>query len=272
MGDILASSRTEFAPDWFRLPSQSGLLDWAPWRIQPVYRRRITTKDRRRNMKRFWAFSSYRADNRSCCTAKPHNHIAWEDEAPVGDGAGGTCRVDLERVGRSPAAGVGRSRRVRAPERLDHVVRGVRCDSPDATVAPIAAARTAFLTASKPGEGGWLAGVFAELSVGETRDQVLTVATYLSEYPTQLKYFERLASGLSIGNGALERAINQAVNLPAMRTGARWRAGQVGSLVEVWGHSHTPHLAHPPDNRLTVGPNEWDPPHAFWTGGLSISR
>ena len=80
-----------------------------------------------------------------------------------------------------------------------------------------------MLTAGKPGLERWLAGVLAEVPAGRATDPLLALAAYLAKHPTRLNYAERLASGRSIGSGAVEGAIKQQVNLRLKRTGARWR-------------------------------------------------
>jgi hypothetical protein len=66
------------------------------------------------------------------------------------------------------------------------------------------------------------------------------MAAYLAKHPTRLNYVPRLASGRSIGSGAVEGAIKQTVNLRLKRTGARWRTEHVGPLVELRAFSATP--------------------------------
>ena len=62
----------------------------------------------------------------------------------------------------------------------------------------------------------------------------------LANHPTHLDYAGRLASGRSIGSGAVEGAIQQWVNLRMKRSGARWRVENVGPFVELLAMAETP--------------------------------
>lgn len=104
----------------------------------------------------------------------------------------------------------------------------------------IAAGREALLSGGKGGFERWLGEAFAQVPPGVGTDPLLDLAAYLAKHPTRLDYAGRLASGRSIGSGAVEGAIKQQVNLRLKRTGARWRVEHVGPLVELRALSHTP--------------------------------
>jgi len=126
---------------------------------------------------------------------------------------------------------------------LEHVsaaVKAVWGDQGEATTTRIEAGRTALLAEGKPGVMAWLAGAFAAVPDGVATDPLIDVAAYLAKHPTRLSYAERLATGRSIGSGAVEGAIKQQVNLRMKRTGARWCVKHVGPLVELRALSHTP--------------------------------
>ena len=127
-----------------------------------------------------------------------------------------------------------------ALEHLGDAVKAVWGDGSVASQTRIESGRQALLAAGKPGLERWLAGVFAEGPAGAATDPLLALAAYLAKHPTRVSYAQRLASGRSIGSGAVEGAIKQQVNLRMKRTGARWRVEHVGPLVELRALSHTP--------------------------------
>lgn len=127
-----------------------------------------------------------------------------------------------------------------ALEHLGDAVKAVWGDS-DASRMRIESGRTALLSEGKPGVDRWLGQVFAEVPTGATTDPLIALAAYLAKHPTRLGYAERLASGRSVGSGAVEGAIKQQVNLRLKRTGARWCVENVGPLVELRALSHTPY-------------------------------
>lgn len=102
------------------------------------------------------------------------------------------------------------------------------------------AARRAVLSDGKAGLERWLGGVFAEVPPNVSTAPLLELAAYVAKHPTRMGYAGRLASGRSIGSGAVEGTIKQQVNLRLKRTGARWRVEHVGPLVELRALSHTP--------------------------------
>ena len=126
---------------------------------------------------------------------------------------------------------------------LEHVsgaIKGVFGEATEATSTQAQAGRAALLANGKVGLERWLAQVFAAVPEGSGADPLIELAGYVAKHPTRLNYAERLASGRSIGSGAVEGTIKQEVNLRLKRTGARWRAEHVGPLVELRALSHTP--------------------------------
>lgn len=101
------------------------------------------------------------------------------------------------------------------------------------------AARQAVLSEGKSGLERWLGGAFAEFATGTSTEPLLDLAAYAAKHPTRLGYADRLASGRSIGSGAVEGGIKQLLNLRMKRTGARWRVEHVGPLVELRAVSQT---------------------------------
>lgn len=127
-----------------------------------------------------------------------------------------------------------------ALEHVSDAVKAVWGGDSEASGARIDAGRRALLSEGKAGLDRWLASVFADVPAGVSTDPLIGLAGYLAKHPTRLSYAERLASGRSIGSGAVEGAIKQQVNLRMKRTGARWRVEHVGPLVELRALSHTP--------------------------------
>lgn len=124
---------------------------------------------------------------------------------------------------------------------LDHVNRAMAAmgGTAEAIRARCEAARRAVLSDGKSGFEGWLGGVFAAFPSDAATDPLVDLAGYAAKHPTRLGYAERLASGRSIGSGAVEGGIKQLVNLRMKRTGARWRVEHVGPLVELRAVSQT---------------------------------
>ena len=170
---------------------------------------------------------------------------AGGDDGRRRDGARGRGGVDLEPGGGAPAAGGGvldvyhllgtrgrgggggRWRAVRAGEAS---VKGGRCE---------AARRAGGRVGRRGWSTGW-AGCSPTSPADAPTDPLLALAGYLAKHPTRLGYAGRLATGRSIGSGAVEGAIKQQVNLRLKRTGAGWRVEHVGPLVELRALSHTP--------------------------------
>lgn len=80
----------------------------------------------------------------------------------------------------------------------------------------------------------------AAVPAGRSPGASLGLAGYLANHPTRLDSAGRLSRGRSIGSGRAEGAIKELVNLRLKRTGARWRVGPVGPLVELIALSDTP--------------------------------
>lgn len=127
-----------------------------------------------------------------------------------------------------------------AVEHISDALKRVFGEATETTSAQIRLGRDALLTEGKVGFERWLGNVFAMVPEGGHAEPLIELAAYLAKHPTRLNYAERLASGRSIGSGAVEGTIKQEVNLRLKRTGARWRAEHVGPLVELRALSHTP--------------------------------
>jgi hypothetical protein len=112
--------------------------------------------------------------------------------------------------------------------------------SEDAIRSRCESARRAVLSEGKSGFERWLGGAFAEFPAEASTEPLLDLAAYAAKHPTRLGYAERLATGQSIGSGAVEGGIKQLLNLRMKRTGARWRVEHVGPLVELRAASQTP--------------------------------
>ena len=132
-----------------------------------------------------------------------------------------------------------------AMEHLGTVAKAVWGEGTTAQADHLAKARLGLLERGKSGVDDWLGQAFAAASGEPAREVVRATAVYFAKHPTRLGYAERLASGRSIGSGAVEGSIKQLLNLRMKRTGARWRVDHVGPLVELrafsqsqeWNHS-----------------------------------
>jgi hypothetical protein len=127
-----------------------------------------------------------------------------------------------------------------ALEHVSDAVKGAFGEATEATNTQTKVGRAALLAEGKSGLERWLACAFAAVPKGSCADPLIELAAYVAKHPSRLNYAERLASGRSIGSGAVEGTIKQEVNLRLKRTGARWRVEHVGPLVELRALSHTP--------------------------------
>ena len=126
---------------------------------------------------------------------------------------------------------------------IEHVADAVKAvwgrDTP-AAEERIASGRLALLGKGKVGIESWIGEGFAELPEGASGEPLIELAAYLAKHPTRLGYASRLASGRSIGSGLVEGTIKQFVNRRMKQTGARWKVGHVGPLVELAALIDTP--------------------------------
>ena len=127
-----------------------------------------------------------------------------------------------------------------AVEHLSDAVKAVFGPGTEAATAHTDAGRRALLAGGKAGVDRWLAELIPLAPAGVSAEPLVGVAAYLANHPTHLDYAGRLASGRSIGSGAVEGAIKQWVNLRMKRSGARWRVENVGPLVEFLAMAETP--------------------------------
>ena len=127
-----------------------------------------------------------------------------------------------------------------ALEHLSDAAKAVFGPGTEATAAHAEAGRRALLASGKAGVDRWLAGLIPLAPAGVSAEPLVGVSAYLANHPTHLDYAGRLASGRSIGSGAVEGAIKQWVNLRMKRSGARWRVENVGPLVELLALYDTP--------------------------------
>jgi hypothetical protein len=109
-----------------------------------------------------------------------------------------------------------------------------------ATAAQLDAGRAALLCGGKAALEQWISTAFAVAAANGATDPLLELAGYFAKHPTRLGYAGRLASGRSIGSGLVEGSVKQLLNLRLKRTGARWRAENVGPLVEMMALADSP--------------------------------
>ena len=127
-----------------------------------------------------------------------------------------------------------------AVEHLSDAVKAVFGPGTDAAKTHTDAGRRALLAGGKAGVDRWLAELIPLAPAGVSAQPLVGVSAYLANHPTHLDYAGRLASGRSIGSGAVEGAVKQWVNLRMKRSGARWRVEPVGPLVELLALDDTP--------------------------------
>lgn len=119
-----------------------------------------------------------------------------------------------------------------AIEKIGEAVKGVWGGDPQAA-ALTDAGRRAVVAEGRRGLDRWFAEVVPRAPKDVSLDPLIGMAAYFAKHPSRLNYAERLASGRSIGSGAVEGTIKQQVNLRLKRTGARWQVKHVGPLVEL---------------------------------------
>lgn len=127
-----------------------------------------------------------------------------------------------------------------AVEHLSDAVKAVFGPGTDAATAHAEAGRRALLAGGKAGVDRWLADLIPRAPAGVSAEPLVGVSAYLAKHPTHVDYAGRLASGRSIGSGAVEGAIKQWINLRMKRSGARWRVEHVGPFVELSALFDTP--------------------------------
>ena len=127
-----------------------------------------------------------------------------------------------------------------AVEHPSDAVKAVFGPGTDAAAAHTEAGRRALLAGGEAGVDAWLATRIPQAPAGVSAEPLVGVAAYSANHPTRLGYAGRLASGRSIGSGAVEGAIKQWVNLRMKRSGARWRVENVGPFVELPAMLETP--------------------------------
>ncbi len=154
----------------------------------------------------------------------------------LGDGAEWIWNLAAEH--RPQAAGV-----LDVHHALEHVsdaVKGAFGEATEAAGVQTKAGRESLLAGGKAGLERWLAAAFAAVPEGRSTDPLVALAAYVAKHPTRVDYARRLASGRSIGSGAVDGTIQPEVNLRLKRTGARWRVEHVGPPVGLRALSHTP--------------------------------
>lgn len=129
-------------------------------------------------------------------------------------------------------------------EHISDAVKAVFSPGTDAAKAHADTGRQVLLAGSKAGVDHYLANLILLAPAGVSVAPLVSVSAYLANHPTHLDYVGRLASGRSIGSGAVEGAIKQWVNLRMKRSGARWRVEHVGPLVELRALYDTPEWDH----------------------------
>ena len=92
----------------------------------------------------------------------------------------------------------------------------------------------------------WVGEVAGQRPAGGDGAALGSLLNYFAGQQARLGYAVRLRRGQSIGSGLVEGSIKQLLNKRLKQTGARWKVGQVGPLVEL--------------GALAAGP-EWQ---AFW--------
>ena len=131
-----------------------------------------------------------------------------------------------------------------AMEHLGTVAKAVWSEGTVAQVDRLAEGRLGLLERGKSGVDDWLGRAFAAAPGEPACEVVRSAAVYFAKHPTRLGYAQRLASGRSIGSGAVEGAVKQLANRRLKRSGARWRVEHVGPLVELRAFSQSQEWNH----------------------------
>jgi hypothetical protein len=105
-----------------------------------------------------------------------------------------------------------------AIERIEEAVKGVWGHDPLASTHADAGRRV-VVAEGRRGLERWYQEVVPLAPPGASLDPLIGMAAYFAKHPTRLNYADRLATGRSIGSGAVEGAIKHNVNLRLKRKG-----------------------------------------------------
>ena len=94
-----------------------------------------------------------------------------------------------------------------ALEHIGDAVKAVWGEGTEAARTQRESGRQALVSEGKVGFECWLALAFATVPANVSTDALLCAAGYFGKHPTQLNYAARLASGQSIGSGAVEGVV-----------------------------------------------------------------
>jgi hypothetical protein len=164
---------------------------------------------------------------------------AAEDVTVLGDGAAWVWGVADEVF--PQAAGV--LDIYHAAEHVSDAAKAVWGEGAAEAATALEAGRAALLSTGKAGLERWIGEAFASGPCEAGAEALVGLAAYFAAHPARLGYAGRLAEGRSIGSGMVEGAIKQMVNLRMKRSGARWRAENVGPLVELIALTDSPDWA-----------------------------
>src|SRR5207253_424430 len=93
------------------------------------------------------------------------------------------------------------------------------------------------------GYGGvleWVGALGGRMPAGGDGAALGEALNYFAGHQGRLNYALRLRRGQSIGSGMIEGSIKQLVNRRLKQTGARWKVGHVGPLVELCALTNGP--------------------------------
>jgi hypothetical protein len=86
----------------------------------------------------------------------------------------------------------------------------------------------------------WIGEISGHIPVGGDGAALGDTLNYFAGHQGRLQYAARLRRGQSIGSGLVEGSIKQLLNRRLKQTGARWKTGHVGPLVEFHALANSP--------------------------------
>ena len=86
----------------------------------------------------------------------------------------------------------------------------------------------------------WIGEISGHIPVGGDGAALGETLNYFAGHQGRLQYAARLRRGQSIGSGLVEGSIKQLLNRRLKQTGARWKTGHVGPLVEFHALANSP--------------------------------
>ena len=108
------------------------------------------------------------------------------------------------------------------------------------SLGPAERGRDLLLADGYAGVGEWVGEVIGAMPAGGDGAALGEVVNYFAGHQGRVNYALRLRRGQSIGSGLVEGAIKQVLNRRLKQTGARWKVGHGGPLVELCALADSP--------------------------------